>query len=182
MKQDERLSVREKLYTIDWEGPFTLEELKNPESVESELDKSACLYAIHSHHPIYGPNSLTYIGMTLMPNISDRLTQHKWWDETVLVGTLYNFKSWDSYNSEGYDDCVKKTAENKSIIEAVEALLIYSLAPAYNSRNKKSAELSKRIRVFNTSDMGSIPVEVSGFYNIEKGPDPEEVDAQTDKN
>ena len=163
----------EDIYELWWHGPFTLETLKNePRSFLETLS----LYARHDDHPIYGRDVLTYIGKAVDQMITKRLDQHGIDSETIYVANVTHFINWDHSEELGnkpkFDvkDFIRSRDGDSEIISRIEELLIYSLRPADNKRNKSSAAHSWRFRIFNTGARGSLPQELSGHYALHNAP------------
>lgn len=131
-------------YELEWRGPFSVDEVCTSE-------KGKGVYQIYGLHPVFGPDSLLYIGMT-KDNFSSRFSQHKEWLEEepsniqIFLGELV----------EGYDD---------SIIGRAEQLLIYQCSPPYNSSNINSCNfLEKEEVVLNLKKRNQLPTAVSSLY------------------
>ena len=151
----------ENIYDVHWQGPYTYEEV-----LALESEPNLVLYSVYSTHPMYGCNVLVYIGMTTK-GASRRLTQHSHWTlhepnpvqiYAAAIGEFTSWKQWD--NTEEYPPLPEST------ISEIEALLIISHQPAYNSRSKKNAGMVKNIRIFNTGKFGSLLPEVSSLYHL----------------
>ena len=120
-------------------------------------------------HPLYGRDALTYIGKAVKQVLSVRVKQHEWWANKVYVASVFKFENWEKSQNWTYKIAIK----DDDIISKIEELLIYSLSPAYNQRNKRTAKNSQQIRIFNTGQHGVLPTEISGMYNIEHIPEPD---------
>lgn len=176
----------EHIFCLDWDGPYDLEELIHEAEEHPEALEKWRIYTIYSHHPLYGQEVLSYIGKAIDQNVVQRLKQHKWWDGIVYVASIYDFeklgKDWALYENADYPDAISTKKDNveyeknSTIVSRIEELLIYSLAPAYNTRNKKKASESKDYRVFNTGNIAQLPYEVSGYFHLEASPNPEATD------
>lgn len=155
--------VKEKIYEVCWKGPYTSKNIND--KLAKQKDNYA-LYSIYGSHPIYGNNILLYIGMTER-GVLKRLSEHGYWmDEErygkskIFVASIGEFESWEKSNEiEVFD------LPNKEIIKKVEALLIYSNQPVHNSKSRRSADISRGIRIFNTNKFGSLLPESSALYN-----------------
>jgi len=155
----------EDIYELYWVGPFDAKAIKK---VKEPYHK---LYAVYSPHPIYGKNALTYIGMSKR-GASIRIEDHKkkWFDPKNIGGEVYfasihGFDKWEN-SPEWGDHSSGLTDKENELIQKIEALLIFALQPAYNSKNKQSASSSKGIRLFNTGAIGDIPQEISALFHI----------------
>lgn len=168
--------MKEQKYIIEWDGPFDTDSLKDAyeDSDYKGYSKAWTLYALTDRHPLYGSDALIYIGKTTEQGVLMRLTQHekKWWEGQAYLGAIFPIELWDNWSEKKPDDAIVHNAS----VSRIEELLIYSLAPAYNSRNKNNAKKSSNLRVLNLGQFHSIPSEISGFYNIEKVPEPETID------
>ena len=160
----------EKILEIFWEGPFSKESLNSYATANPDAADVWKVYAIYDDHPLYGKDVLSYIGKAVKQPLQKRVNQHDWWERKIYVASIWNFSSWQKSEDWDYDDAL---TDDKSVSK-VEELLIFALTPAYNKRNKGSAKLSRDTRIFNTGSIGSLPVEVSGWYAIEGSPNPDE--------
>lgn len=136
---------------IQWEGPVTLYNI-------SQLNDSVQdygVYQVYGHHPIYGPNSLLYIGQAKQQTFFQRLSQEPWEleerDFIFFVGRLADTKQpsndvWDKR------------------IDLAERMLIYAHSPAYNSSGLQSTPGKEfyDLHVLNWGNFGSLLPEVSG--------------------
>ncbi len=167
---------REAIFEVWWSGPYRIEEL---EKEPADFLRTLSLYARYGDHPLYGRRVLTYIGKAANQSIITRLKQYTLDRETVYVASISKFESWAASDElvakSGYDiaDFVKERIGDDDIISRIEELLIYSLRPADNKRNKNSASRSWAFRIFNTGELGSMPPEVSGHYALYNAPEPQ---------
>jgi hypothetical protein len=115
-----------KIY-IQWEGPF-IYDLENKSGVKQITNCSGVsdygLYQIYGSHPIYGLNSLLYIGRTVAADMtfSRRVIAKKWsyWkDKFIYLGRFSNTESMDE-------------VDWTNQIKFAEALFINYLTPAWN--------------------------------------------------
>ena len=60
-----------KLIEIEWEGPFTMEEISN----KNKSDDFG-IYMAYGQHRIYGENVLLYVGKAEQQKFSVRILQH----------------------------------------------------------------------------------------------------------
>ena len=49
----------ERIIHVQWQGPFSLSDLSK---LSAPRDRG--LYQVYGHHPVYGPCTLLYIGLT----------------------------------------------------------------------------------------------------------------------
>ncbi len=111
---------------IGWEKkPYNEETIK-----ELDAEDYYGVYQIYGHHPVYGDNTLLYIGKANQQTFAMRLKDRTEFEETVLrpesmrIGRI--FKTADTENA-NWDD----------IVDIVEKILIRTHAPAYNSTDIK---------------------------------------------
>ena len=104
---------------IEWEAPISLDK-----ALKRHGEGEWGLYQIYGQHPVFGPNSLLYIGVAADQSFGQRIGQHKAWlqwegDIEIRLGKLVNY-----------------TDENwKEVVLAAEALSIFWNAPPYNSQH-----------------------------------------------
>ena len=145
----------EKTYEVHWVGPYEWQK-----GIEKCGDQHV-LYQLYGYHPLYGKDVLLYLGSSCT-DIKGRLKQHEqdWvreeWEELrIRLGSIREFSAWKAQDSKPW------IIGDRSLVEEIEALLIYANQPAYNDRNKSDAQCAENIRVFNTGRMGTILPEVS---------------------
>ena len=143
---------------IDWEGPFSADELRN------NLGKDYAIYQLYGEHPIYG-NTLLYIGdMQESPSVSHV--------SEIVKKNVENFKKyWTSDDPEIFIGHLRgnklpdKATWLKEIALAKE-LLIYAHSPAWNSKELftriKEGEELFNTHVFNWGRHKRLLPEVSG--------------------
>ena len=56
----------EEIYELDWNGPYTYEELKEYQTEDPAFTNTLSLYAKYEDHPLYGRKVLTYIGKAMI--------------------------------------------------------------------------------------------------------------------
>lgn len=152
----------EEIFEVHWQGPYKPNKLKK---LSKEERKKLCLYSVYGSHPVYGNNVLLYIGMTIR-TVNQRLDEHSYWmdqerfgESDIYLASIGKFIGWkESYDTEIFD------RPSTKIIERVEKLLIFSHQPYGNTANKKQADLSAGLRIFNTGCYGSLQPEVSALY------------------
>ncbi len=121
------------------------------------------VYQIYGYHPVYGDNTLLYIGKANHQKFSDRLKDRTEFYETVLrpktlcIGMIYKT-----------DDCNNNNWEE--IIDVSEKILIKAHAPAYNSQGIKGLIWKdddpinqKNYIIKNWGDYGKLLPEVSSL-------------------
>jgi hypothetical protein len=150
--------MKEIIYDVFWEGPFEWEK-RHP-----YLKKYHVMYSIEGSHPVYGRNTLLYIGRTDV-GMSNRLSYHDEWvdDEpdpvSVRVASIGEFTDWKTWEKLSH-----YPKANPEIVTKVEALLIFAHQPAYNTMGKSSLPQRKGIRIFNTGKCGLLLPELSYLY------------------
>ena len=170
-------TINEEIYELYWEGPFNRKQFNN-ELKRKKAPGAWTLYAMCDDHPLYGVNALTYVGKAVKQSMQKRVTQHDWWANQVYVASVYKFIDWNKSNDEWSYSGAIVGEENDVVISKIEDLLIFSMAPAYNQRNKNTANNSKLVRIFNTGNHNQLPGEISGFYQTEHVPDPDALDKE----
>ena len=80
-----------KLIHVDWTGPHQLNEIQG---MTSETDRG--LYQVCAWHPVFGPQSLVYIGETHDQTFGMRLGQHKSWLYHEREVRVYLGRIWGS--------------------------------------------------------------------------------------
>ena len=160
---------------IQWEGPYSLTEIGYKEETDRYIFNNAKLnddtidfgiYQIYGFHPLYGSNTLIYIGQANDQTFSKRISQEGWQYNVdykniqIYVGYIYNMRNDDSTNKDGVWG---------QAIDDAERLLIYAHEPARNSsnilnitRNKERLKKMENIRVLNYGCHRSLMPEVSG--------------------
>lgn len=147
---------------IEWHPRMSV--TTNEEDWEYSLDgiPSACLnrscfYCIYGRHPVYGPDVLLYIGETKKSegnarDVSKRLREHfggRFWNHTDLSISIG----------------VPVKELEADVMQAAEAILIASHAPAFNRRHIDGAPASaKNYLIQNFGFIRSLITECSGSY------------------
>ncbi len=143
-----------KLMQIDWEGPFTLDEL----NLLTDDSHDYGIYQIYGKHLVYGKDVLLYIGKADQQTIGKRVSQENWWDTN------------DSKHLKIYAGRIagERTPEEdiwSKEIDLAEKLLINVHKPAYNSKSLTSipeTELQD-IHILNWGDHRDLLPEISGL-------------------
>ena len=131
------------------------------------------IYQITGHHPVFGHDSLLYIGKAQDQTFGTRIKQHKDWlenkelDVTIYIGRIASI---DDENNKTYHD-----NRWRPVIESAEPLLIYFHSPPYNSQHISEApEPTTELRIINTGDCGMLYPEIShkglGVYDNKQRP------------
>ncbi|MBS4220082.1 GIY-YIG nuclease family protein [Bacillus sp. FJAT-49711] len=143
-----------KLIQIDWQGPFSLDELNQLNDIYHDYG----IYQIYGKHTVYGKDVLLYIGKADQQTIGKRVSQENWWD-TNDSGHLKIYAGRLAGESTPEEDMWSKE------IELAEKLLINVHKPAYNSKSLSSIpdfELQD-IHILNWGDYRDLLPEVSGL-------------------
>ncbi|MFA0088027.1 hypothetical protein [Vibrio sp. 10N.261.51.F12] len=152
---------------VYWKGPIALNELKKLEEPEVQV-----LYQIYGHHPVYGPESLLYIGKTEQLNgVKDRLPEHKWIDSQcdeckIYYASCAEFIDWQTWENSGDEYPKYDSLENGITINDIESLLIYAHHPSGNSQSIQTLgiDVKRHFRVFNTGKRKALERELSTQY------------------
>jgi hypothetical protein len=143
-----------KLIQIDWEGPYTLDNL----DLLTNDSQDYGIYQIYGKHIVYGKDVLLYIGKAEQQTIGKRISQENWWDTNdsnhlkIYAGRIA-----------GETTPLEKVWSKE--IDLVEKLLINVHKPAYNSKNLNSIpdiELQD-IHILNWGDHRDLLPEISGL-------------------
>ena len=141
--------------SIWWEGPFSLEDIKNKTKI-NDSDTDYGIYQIYGTHPVYGSDVLLYIGKAVKQTLADRINQEKHW--------------WYNQNSSKVEIYAgrligKTPTENEwdLMIGEAEQLLIYAHRPAHNSSNINSVkeENLSKLHILNWGDHKNLLPEIS---------------------
>lgn len=137
---------------IQWDGPHSLEQV----SKFNDATTHKGIYAIYGGHPVYGSDTLLYIGMTT-EHFAARLPEHKWCRWNQDAGRL-------SFYIGRFIGCEGPTENWNRQIAWAEKLLIYAHQPALNSQKElgdMEPEL-QHVHVLNWGRHRSLLPEVSG--------------------
>ncbi|EIT6973934.1 hypothetical protein ACFJZ3_003870 [Vibrio vulnificus] len=148
-----------------WEGPYSSAAIKKLKGI-----KGHCLYQIYGSHPVYGRDSLLYIGLSDRDEIFKRLEEHTWIQNQADLCQIYiascgNFTNWEAWRKDGRERYDRNESKNITL-SAIESLLIYAHQPSYNSAGLKSTSFAaKPFRLFNSGKRALLLPEVSTqFY------------------
>jgi len=126
-----------------------------------EKDKDRGIYQIYGDHPVYGENTLLYIGQTKDQVYSQRLKQHGYFEKSHIHSLrrlhLSYFSKTGDINQENRLD----------FIDLTEKLLINAHFPAYNSQEIKDAidkeYFKNEILIMNWGERGKLLPECSSL-------------------
>lgn len=147
-------NIRVKLIQIDWDGPYTLNELHRLTDESHDYG----IYQIYGKHIVYGKDVLLYIGKADQQTIGKRVSQENWWNTNdsnhlkIYVGRMAG---------EGTPEEDTWSKE----INLAEKLLINIHKPAYNSKNLTSIpdDELQDFHILNWGDHRDLLPEVSGL-------------------
>lgn len=149
-----------------WEGPYSSINIGENQDLEGH-----CLYQIYGTHPVYGANTLLYIGRTNRKKIYTRLKEHSWIDAQsdecqIFVASCGYFMGWDKWHEDKRERYEPYQCDS-ILLSAIESLLIYAHQPSYNSANLKSTSFAKLpFRLFNSGRRAMLNPEISTqFYS-----------------
>jgi hypothetical protein len=108
-----------------WEGPVSIGALERARDATRDFG----VYQVYGSHPIYGPDTLLYIGQARDQTFAVRILQEKWWwrEREFCQGEVRFFLG------RLYGPTVPDGTEWENQISRVERLLIYAHKPSYNS-------------------------------------------------
>ncbi|GAA0440689.1 hypothetical protein GCM10008983_17150 [Lentibacillus halophilus] len=156
--------VKEYLIQIQWNGPYTFEDLSSLQNEETDYG----IYQIYGKHIVYGENALLYIGQSNQQTFGTRIKQHSYWfedDFSIYVGRL-------SGSHTSTDDI---WADDE--INLAESLLINVHTPAYNTMNTNTINYSKleHVHILNLGQYKNLLPELSGIKWITKLYHPDDI-------
>ena len=151
------MTVERKVIHVQWEGPFGYYEARD--FVDKDIDYG--IYQIYGNHPVYGPNTLLYIGQARYQTLGERIAQHG------LVTMEYNEGHVSLYVGRLSGPNMPSNAEWNRQIDQVEHLLIINHKPAHNAQRikklpKKADRELREVHVLNWGDYNRLLPEVSG--------------------
>ena len=134
---------------VVWEGPISLRDALN---LKSSSDYG--LYQYYGCHPMYGYNTLLYVGKAQKQTFGARIVQHNWevWssgDIELYVGRIHSVEPLD-----------ENEWENQ--IDLAERIILQSHTPSFNSSNLNTIGYKgEDIRVLNWGKRRLLLPEVS---------------------
>ncbi len=133
---------------IIWEGPLTADTAHN---LHSSDDYG--IYQIYGDHPVYGSETLLYIGRSRGQKFGVRIKEH---DVEPWLGSSSQF-----YVGRLCGETQVKNKEWNHRIDVAEKILIYVHAPSWNSSNIQGFNVNEDTHIFNWRDRGLLLPEVS---------------------
>jgi len=157
--------MTERTIYIDWDGPYSLEELEELE--DPRLDYG--LYQIYGAHPLYGEEVLLYLGVTGGGRtFGSRIAEEQgYWEAeedfeplAVYVGRLMGLVT-------------PAEAAWEDEMEVAHRLLVFAHAPVFNDRQVAAVPEDdlKNVQVINWGEYLDLAPEVSGRRFLYKFPD-----------
>jgi hypothetical protein len=120
-------------------------------------NKDYGIYQVYGDHPVYGQNTLLYIGKVVDETYSDRLKGHP-----DLVNTHFTFRKLHLSYFLKIDDITNNNWAER--ISVVEQLLINAHCPAYNAKDiKMLSGVEDNLLVLNWGERGTLLPEVSSL-------------------
>ena len=148
-----------------WTGPETHADALKRNNEKTDYG----IYQIYGSHPVYGADTLLYIGQANAETFAQRISQQPlisqstndaFWDDN---GLRIRFHTGRIHWRKGH-----KAPTNKywgALIDRAERLLIYAHSPAWNAalvRNPPEGEVFHEFNVLNWGQYGRLLPEVSG--------------------
>lgn len=141
---------------VRWEAPVQLDAV-----FRLAGDDDYGLYQIYSHHAVFGPGSLVYIGKAVEQTFAARFKQHEadWLSEENDVAIRLGRLSPDDYaKDDGWRDW-------QQLLSDTEALLIYWHSPPYNSQHISDYK-GQVLHIQNLGNRGSILPECTSAWDV----------------
>lgn len=129
-------------------------QLERAHNLEGPMDFG--LYQWYGDHPVYGAETLLYIGVAIDQKFGKRLRQENWevWipsAPSLYVGRVFTEKD-------------KAPKDVETIVKTAEKVLIFSHSPAFNSANLNNIDgVAEAVRIFNWGKRKSLLPEVSVY-------------------
>lgn len=75
------ISQQQTIIHIDWDGPYTLDQLKD--LMDSKTEKG--IYQVYGFHPVYGKDVLLYIGKTEVRHLVNAYFKRSGIEQTTMA-------------------------------------------------------------------------------------------------
>lgn len=159
--------MTQRIVHVQWQGPLNREASLASRRVPSDFG----VYQIYGSHPVYGLNTLLYIGKAQDQTFGQRLDQHGWWlgrehaqgELSFFLGRLAGPRT------------PADTEWGEEIAE-VECILLVAHKPSYNAMSIKDLgamdEKIGDLHVLNWGNFGSLLPEVSAARWAQRLADP----------
>ena len=160
-----------KVYHLYWEKHSWSEVILNNFN-DFDTDRDFGIYQVYGNHPVYGDDTLLYIGKAEQETFAKRMKGHS--DLDAYQSTRIHFGyfcEYDDISGESWEDAIGE----------VESILIRSHMPALNGKEVKGLleNSAANILIFNWNEKGNLFPEVSNLrhsghyhdytkYNFEK--------------
>ncbi|MEN9864681.1 MAG: hypothetical protein RL748_271 [Pseudomonadota bacterium] len=163
----------ETIYNVDWNGPFTVEDVRSVEHLANDRDENDApyyvLYMVCGTHGLYGRNVPLYIGKTER-GIKVRMDEHEksWFCHqpdpvSIYVACIAHFEDWKGLEQASYS----ASDLGDGVISGIEKLLIHAHQPVYNTSSKNSVSADvEALRIFNTGKRSCLLPEISTLYML----------------
>lgn len=145
--------VSPKVVRVIWTGPYTLEEV-----LTKTGENDYGVYQVYGRHPVFGRDSLLYIGRAVRQTFAQRFLQHAPWVREALGVTIHlgRLADDDFSHSDGW-------TEWDQLVCDVEALLIFRHSPPYNSQSIGTYN-GQSLHIQNWGDAGDLMQECSSLW------------------
>jgi hypothetical protein len=156
------MKTNEHIVVVHWEGPYSWDDCVNCKK------DGHVLYALHGAHHLYGNDVLLYLGRSYA-NVGSRMKDHDEWVAEEYDAVTVRYASVGDLKDAKWQDWMKGDRYSRAkptLVEQVEALLIYAHQPAYNSMSKGSVAVAKGLRILNTGRLGHLLPEISYLYHV----------------
>lgn len=138
---------------IEWDGPFQIDDVKK---FNSESDHG--FYQVYGSHPVYGSNTLLYIGRASIQTFGTSVFQEGW-------GYHNNEYGLQIHLGRLLTNGPLKIKQRQTLIEEVFRLLVYAHSPAYNAthiNNVHEDEVLQDFHILNWKSHRDLLPEISG--------------------
>lgn len=149
---------------IDWDGPYSFDELDELEDPRVDYG----LYQVYGAHPLYGEEVLLYLGQTGERTFGDKLNQERaYWEAeeefqplTVYVGRLMG-------------PVTPNGGDWEEEMDLAHRLLVFAHVPVFNGREVAATpdDDLKKVHVVNWGSHLDLAPEVSGARYLYRFPD-----------
>jgi hypothetical protein len=147
-----------KVIPINWAKPdFLISDVHTAKFDLSEIpDKQNVLYQIYGDSPIYGSETLLYVGKTIRP-VKERIQKHLDTNFNRIINFSIRVGEFDFQQTDNIED----------ILNITETILITMLKPSYNAQNLKdiiNIAQNTPYLILNKGNRGLLPLEVSNIW------------------
>jgi hypothetical protein len=144
---------------IVWRGPFAWEDVVENKNAGSDYG----VYQIYGTHPLFGSDSLLYIGRTTeyKRRFSTRLAEHTWIAQEPRKISIYLGRLG---STSPLPDGLPAAEEWGEWIVIAEGILIFFCRPPRNSHGIQTCPGGKPVIVFNVGERNQLPSALSNLY------------------